>query len=449
MYRTILQKLNLIEQDIESIVPVQSDNGDTHYLLTLKKTEHICPFCGSMTSRVKDYHQRKIRSRIFIDSNTIVFYNCRRYFCPHCGRSFVERHPFSGGRHVVSPTTVHHVLIDLKPYNATFSSVAKKYGLSVPTVIDIFDKHVQIPPKQLPEVMCWDEFYFNRHSKYKYAFLILNFSNSLIIDILESRKTPFLSDYFYSIPISQRSRVKFIIIDMYEHYRRISQIYFPGALLCTDPFHVVKNLNDSLNRVRKTVMAAWSRDKGSQEYRLLKYRRHYLFRHRAQLDYIHTRFDCILGYHTTDRNLVDIILKIDNRLSMAYAIKEDYMEFNEETEESFPGREKKEKRLDQLIMKCLASELSPMISFGRMLASWKEEILNSFTWINGKRASNGPIEGKNSYIKKILSNANGFSNFKRARNRIIYSQNRYEKYSIHEHDKSVKRKGKARGKYKK
>lgn len=37
MYRTILQKLNLIEQDIESIVPVQSDNGDTHYLLALKK----------------------------------------------------------------------------------------------------------------------------------------------------------------------------------------------------------------------------------------------------------------------------------------------------------------------------------------------------------------------------------------------------------------------------
>ena len=51
MYRTILQKLNLIEQDIESIVPVQSDNGDTHYLLTLKKTEHICPFYGSVTSR--------------------------------------------------------------------------------------------------------------------------------------------------------------------------------------------------------------------------------------------------------------------------------------------------------------------------------------------------------------------------------------------------------------
>lgn len=142
-------------------------------------------------------------------------------------------------------------------------------------------------------------------------------------------------------------------------------------------------------------------------------------------------------------------MKIDNRLSMAYAIKEDYMEFNEETEESFPGREKKEKQLDQLIMKCLESELSPMISFGRMLASWKEEILNSFTWINGKRASNGPIEGKNSYIKKILSNANGFSNFERARNRIMYSQNRYEKYSIHEHDKPVKRKGKARGKYKK
>ena len=83
------------------------------------------------------------------------------------------------------------------------------------------------------------------------------------------------------------------------------------------------------------------------------------------------------------------------------------------------------------------------------LEHWKEEILNSFTWINGRRISNGPCEGKNNYVKKILSNANGMSNFQRARNRILYSQNKYETYTMNEHTDRIKRIGNPRGAYKK
>jgi len=69
--------------------------------------------------------------------------------------------------------------------------------------------------------------------------------------------------------------------------------------------------------------------------------------------------------------------------------------------------------------------------------------------VNGRRLSNGPIEGKNNYIKKILSNANGMVNFERARNRIIYSQNKYETFSGTVHEKTIKKIGKPRGVYKK
>ena len=47
------------------------------------------------------------------------------------------------------------------------------------------------------------------------------------------------------------------------------------------------------------------------------------------------------------------------------------------------------------------------------LEEWRNEIVNSFSYVNGKRVSNGPIEGRNSLIKKIIKLANGFSNFKR------------------------------------
>ena len=61
----------------------------------------------------------------------------------------------------------------------------------------------------------------------------------------------------------------------------------------------------------------------------------------------------------------------------------------------------------------------------------------------------GPCEGKNNYVKKILSNANGMSNFQRARNRILYSQNKYETYTMNEHTDRIKRIGNPRGAYKK
>lgn len=95
------------------------------------------------------------------------------------------------------------------------------------------------------------------------------------------------------------------------------------------------------------------------------------------------------------------------------------------------------------------SNIQEMIECAKTLTNWKQEILNSFHWYDGRRLSNGLIEGKNNYIKKIISNANGLSNFKRARNKFIYSQNQYEKYLINENKESIKRIGNYRGKYKK
>ena len=83
------------------------------------------------------------------------------------------------------------------------------------------------------------------------------------------------------------------------------------------------------------------------------------------------------------------------------------------------------------------------------LSNWKEEILNSFVWVNDRRISNGPCEEKNNYVKKILFNANGMTNFQRARNIIMYLQINFEMYSMSEYTTRIKRIGNPRGHYKK
>ncbi len=292
--------------------------------------------------------------------------------------------------------------------------------------------------------MCVDEFYFNRKARYKYPFMIMNFENNLIIDIVESRRSEILTDYLFNIPVEERNKVRYICMDLYDPYRRTSMIFFKNAQICADQFHLIKLINDKLNNIRKNVMRKYAKDKRfgkkSVEYKLLKYRYKLILKSYKDLDCEKYYLDRILGYHTTERNVADIILELDPKLKLAHKLKENYLEFNDEEEDNFPGIDFKEKELNKIIKDYHESDIWDFKHCAGTLSNWKQEILNSFIWIDGRRISNGPIEGKNTYIKKILSNANGFINFTRARNKLLYSQNKYEKYDYYEHKDSIQMK---------
>ncbi|OCN04379.1 hypothetical protein A4S06_11420 [Erysipelotrichaceae bacterium MTC7] len=151
------------------------------------------------------------------------------------------------------------------------------------------------------------------------------------------------------------------------------------------------------------------------------------------------------------------MLKVDDELKDAYTLKEMYFKFIAATEDDLKDTEdffeKKGKtkvelhheRLDDIIEAMENSQINEFKKCANTLQKWKEEILNSFVWFDGRRFSNGVIEGKNNYIKKILNNANGYRNFERARNKIMYSQNKYEHYSLSEHKTKKKKKKTKKG----
>ncbi|MBQ3001113.1 MAG: transposase [Bacilli bacterium] len=70
------------------------------------------------------------------------------------------------------------------------------------------------------------------------------------------------------------------------------------------------------------------------------------------------------------------------------------------------------------------SHLEEFRTFGKLLNRWKINIKNSFIRVNGKRLSNGLMEGINSRIKTMMKSANGFRNFNGFRNRVTYSINK-------------------------
>lgn len=81
--------------------------------------------------------------------------------------------------------------------------------------------------------------------------MIRGFKNKLILNIVEARREEKLNNYFFSIPKSEHDKVKYISMDMYNHYRIIMNRYFPEAVICIDSFHVLKKIIGCLNSVKK------------------------------------------------------------------------------------------------------------------------------------------------------------------------------------------------------
>ena len=92
--------------------------------------------------------------------------------------------------------------------------------------------------------------------------------------------------------------------------------------------------------------------------------------------------------------------------------------------------EKACEEIEEIIESFFCSGIKQFIDIAKTLSHWKEYILNSFIRVESadkktqRRLSNGPIEGINSIIEKINVNGNGYTNFFRFRNRIIFSINK-------------------------
>ena len=70
------------------------------------------------------------------------------------------------------------------------------------------------------------------------------------------------------------------------------------------------------------------------------------------------------------------------------------------------------------------SHIPEIVVIHKMLNNWKEEIINSFILVDGRRLSNGIMESRNSIVKLIKKTGNGYVNFAHFRNRCMHCMNK-------------------------
>lgn len=359
--------------------------------IELPVREHSCPCCHSKTSKIHDYRFQLVKDIPIYYKDTFIYYRKRRYVCKNCGKKFYEKNNFLPKR-ARKTNRLSAFIIDKLKEKQSMKDVAKLSNVSSTTVSKLLH-FLAVKPSHLPEVLCIDEFRGNS-GNYKYHVSLLDGKIGKPIDIVECRHKHYLFSYFSQFSLSERQKVKYVVMDLWEPYKDLAITYFPNAKIVADRFHYVRYVVQAVDIIRKRVQKKLS----SEERKYFKHSRKLLLSRYINLT------------PEQREKLKYILINYSEELRLVYREKEELLNIIH-SDNKYQSIEE----LNKWVKYNLDSNFDVLKECAKTYANWIKEIRNSLL----VPYSNGVMEGYNNKIKVLKRVAFGFRNFQNFKARIL------------------------------
>lgn len=365
-----------------------------------------CPKCGVV-------FDDKFEKHGFITSNikllntagykTILRLHKQRYLCKHCMKAFTLTTNVVNYGCFISNNTKYKIAEDLTKKRSE-KDIAEDNNVSPNTVERIMDSYYEtqkLYKHNLPTVLSFDEFKSVKSADGAMSFHMCDGTNGQIIDIVEDRRLDNLIKYFCYYDYKTRSRVKYIIIDMYSPYVSLIKKMFPNASIIIDKFHLTQLISRSLNKTRISIMKKYKK-----HHRKFKRYWRLILKARTDLDISKwKRFTCFDSL-MTETDVVDYLVNLDVELKETYLVYQDLL---------YALKKKNYDLLKNTLNNHNYNISDYMKTSIKTLLEFLPFIRNTFN----NNYHNGYIEGNNNFIKVIKRIAFGFRSFRRFKARIM------------------------------
>lgn len=367
-----------------SVVGYQVVEGYIWLQLKLLNQDCSCPYCQKNTTEL---HQTKFISvRDLPISGQPVYLKVprRRFYCRFCQRYVTERLEFVPWRR--SHSSRYEENIYQRVLSSSIEQVSREESLSYRQIDGIFKRVSQLYKKKdwtQVERVSIDEISMRKGQR-DFVTLVSNVDTGNLLSVIDSHKQSEIIAVLKQQPLSVRAQIKEVSVDMWGGFKKVVEEVFPNAVVVFDRFHVMKLLNEGLNKLRNLLGI---KTKGSR-YLLLKNFEELTEEQKEQLA---------------------SVLNQSEILKIAYWLKSEFRSIYEtsKTVKSGYNRFKKWLRLAQVIYGKAAKTIRKHL----------EGICNYFI----SRTTSGVMEGINNKAKLILRQGYGFSDFEHFSARLLGS----------------------------
>ena len=358
--------------------------------VALRRRRLVCPHCSYKTRW--RYDTRSVDSRWrHLDLGTWrleIRSNLRRLRCPTHG-VVVEAVPFARpGAHLTRD------LDDLLAWLATRmdrTAVARLCRVSWRTVGRACERVVatELDPDRLNGLfrVGVDEISWRKH--HKYLTLVVDHDRGRVIWGAKGRDAKTLDAFFDELGPQRSSQLSAVSMDLGPAFLKSvrAEGHAPQAIVCADPFHLVKLVSEALDEVRRELWNQlrrlpddrWAKDFKGSRWALLKNPEDLTDAQAAQLARIR---------------------RSGGGIARAYEMKEQFRAL-------LAGdltREEADELLDRWCTRASRSRLAPFVKVAKTMRQRRDMILNAIE----HGISNGRVEGFNTKVRLLIRRAYGF-----------------------------------------
>ena len=191
-------------------------------------------------------------------------------------------------------------------------------------------------------------------------------------------------DLFFTWLGPKKSKgIRLAVMDMWKPFRNSTRRNAPQAAILFDKFHIMRNLGEALDQIRKSEYARLS----GKRREFIKGQKYTLLSHRENLS-------------LDGRTALKKLLKANKRLNTAYLLKESFGQLWEYKKEGWARR-----FFDNWRAALKWQRLKPYEDFAQMIESHWEGIVAFSQW--EEKVSLGFVEGLNNKIRVIQRRAYG------------------------------------------
>ncbi len=345
----------------------------------------ICSGCGEKRPGYDRLPTRRLEFVPFWNIAVVLVDAMRRVKCPTCG-VVVKQVPWAGGKEQLTTSYRRFLARWAKrlswqgtadafntPWDTVFRSVkhAAEWGLAHRDLSGI-------------EAIGVDEVQWRNGRTYRILVCQIDTVKRLLW-VAEERIEKSLLGFFESLTAEVRVGIKFVASDMWKPYLKVIAEQIPAALHVLDRFHIMRNMNVTIDEVRRAE-AAQMKWEGYEP--ILKKSRWCLLKRRENL---------------TENKEIKLkeLLEYNLKSFRAHLLRELFQEFWDFVSPTWAGR-----FLDTWCTSAMRSKLEPMKKVAKSLRRHRHLILN---WFRAKGTiSSGVVEGLNGVRKLTTRKAFGF-----------------------------------------
>lgn len=232
------------------------EDGNLLYDLIPVTESRICPLCGGSGKKHGKYRPRQVRDLPQSLAQVGIQIHSNRYICKDCGNSWVNEYSsIDSNAHITNRLREY---IRNESLKEPFKVIADELAIADTTVKRVFDEYIaELDSERVisaPRVLGIDE----NHLMKNYRAVFVDVEERVLIDILPKRSKPVIKKFIKSLP--NYDQIEVVTMDMWRPYRDAVAEVIPNAIVVIDKFHVIKEVTNTLERMRREINKTIDKD---------------------------------------------------------------------------------------------------------------------------------------------------------------------------------------------